>query len=254
MRATCLLSFGLLSLTAAPALADGRAVFSSRVCTPGSLAACVSVRMATVTYERPDGSLGTHVVLAMANFYGWDNNATAPDTYIEFISLKTSVPVPRGTGWDGETIGFTGDAEGYERPGCCVFWDRTVPYGAWVKDWSVVNWEFQLVMDQEYDGWFVGCDSRYAQRGDNYISTCRGWAIIKFDLAFEFSANDIESVAFSGRAGGHQHEDIVGCGAGWNEISQLDVPCNVIPEPFTVVLLGSGLAAMGGVGALRRRR
>jgi hypothetical protein len=28
----------------------------------------------------------------------------------------------------------------------------------------------------------------------------------------------------------------------------------VLPEPFTIVLLGSGLAAMGGVGAIRRRK
>ena len=31
-------------------------------------------------------------------------------------------------------------------------------------------------------------------------------------------------------------------------------PCNVIPEPFTIALLGTGLAGIGGIGALRRRR
>jgi hypothetical protein len=31
-------------------------------------------------------------------------------------------------------------------------------------------------------------------------------------------------------------------------------PCTAVPEPFTIALLGSGLASMGGVGLLRRRR
>ena len=33
-----------------------------------------------------------------------------------------------------------------------------------------------------------------------------------------------------------------------------DSNCGVVPEPVTMVLLGSGLAGMGGIGALRRRR
>lgn len=31
-------------------------------------------------------------------------------------------------------------------------------------------------------------------------------------------------------------------------------PCSQVPEPFTIALLGSGLAGMGGVGFLRRRK
>lgn len=57
-------------------------------------------------------------------------------------------------------------------------------------------------------------------------------------LAFDWSATDVSGAVYTGRFGGESPPP----------------PPSVVPEPFGVVLLGTGLAGMGLVHRVRRRR
>ena len=74
-----------------------------------------------------------------------------------------------------------------------------------------------------------------------------------------FTAGDIGAVGFGVHAisgpNGCSTKLFVDANGGTNTLTAADPACatTVVPEPITMTLLASGLAGMGGVGALRRR-
>jgi hypothetical protein len=106
-----------------------------------------------------------------------------------------------------------------------------------------------------------GCDLP-DPRGFHGGWTCGGAFEFDFSLAGRWELTDATVASFGGiqYEGAPAPHDPTGCttaavdgstGSGFFHPG----PCaTAVPEPFTIALLGSGLAAMGGVGALRRRR
>jgi hypothetical protein len=103
-------------------------------------------------------------------------------------------------------------------------------------------------------GGILGCDPSDANPSD-YFKTCgagSGWVVFDFTTANRWAATDpgvgvvwgIRSAAVDGNSYQCRTGDAPGS----------EHYCEVIPEPVTMVLLGTGLAGIGGVALYRRRR
>jgi hypothetical protein len=81
--------------------------------------------------------------------------------------------------------------------------------------------------------------------------TATGWVTITFSISGTWDvANTYLLVKGQNGPGGASTQCITG---GANE-NCYDIPNTPVPEPITIALMGSGLAGMGGLGWLRRRR
>jgi hypothetical protein len=252
-----LLSGVVLTIAAPPALADGSHLYN--VC-GGSyhgfsgFALCASVDVSIASRE-VDGVTKHKVTMVVYNLSG--TNGSYDQSVITAIALNNVIPS------DVEVV--SGSLEVYapcfsDPTRRCNFaseWLLTdnEPLDSWVGGWLPLDLRARAEQWVDY-----GIASSCAPPDPSLegtpllVTSCdpNGPRAVTFeflvDQDFTFDAGSLYLRATNGYPDGWGATICVtaeggNCG-----------PASVVPEPITIVLLGSGLAGMGGVNALRRRR
>lgn len=241
MKRTWIWTIALLLLVPAAAGAQTVTKTFQNYCTTGSVRTCASVQVTTAPYKQGK-TVGTEVWIRIRNLQGThatDNTGgslvtklglTAPD-----VGMASSLSVTYET--PAEAIWAAND----KYPG--EYWGITdKPIGGPIEFSTSVNGT---------KGGIQGCDSSRANP-PSYFRTCgdAGWIVFHFVTDGSWTADQAE-IAYGVQAvqlddGSYQ------CRSGENCFPDESPPTTeVVPEPATMVLMGSGLL---GITLARRRR
>lgn len=212
--------------------------FSNR-CTPGAFRSCASLQVITTA----NASGGTDVVIRVRNLAGsgfaYHN---AGGSLITRIGLIT----PDVTGAANLAVNAVGGASAVGSASAPWFLRSPGGLGGLIELTATLA-------PGSFSGGIAGCVPSYSGYQAVRFETCgaNAWVEFTFTTSNSWSANqaevawllqDVENPA------GYAEECGSNPGSGHRSF------CAVTPEPVTMVLLGSGLAGMGGFGVLRRRK
>jgi hypothetical protein len=238
MRLTRVLAAAsLLGVTSAGALRADFKDFSYR-CTPGALRACVSLQVFTTL----NGTGGTNVTVLVRNLQGgpgWLGDNTGGS-----VLSRIGIVTPQIIGASGLTVNGISGAGTFGNPASQWLLRNPGGLGGLV--------ELTAGITVNGPGGIIGCGAPWGGFPASYFQTCNsGWVSLSFTTTNAWSANsaDVAFLTTSYAANNGSFE----C-----DTDNLPTPrpaCTVAtPEPVTMILLGSGLASMGGVGLVRRRK
>lgn len=236
--ARVLAAASLLAVSSAGALRADFKDFSNR-CTPGALRACASIQV----YTSLNGSGGTNVTILVRNLQGGPFGDNTGGSVISRIGLVT----PTIVGASGLTVTGINGASTIGNPGSQWLLRNPGGLGGLVELTAGLQ-------NNGGPGGVLGCTAPWGGLPSSYFQTCNGgWVALSFTTTNAWSANSAEvaflSTSYAVNNGGFE------C-----DTDNLPTPrpqcfdATVTPEPVTMILLGSGLASMGGVGLIRRRK